>query len=420
MQLSTTYSIGSTAIDDMLAFCADNNLVRFFLVADDNTYPVLGERVQQAMTQAGIDVKPIILHGEHIVADEATLVKALIASGDGEERYFASVGSGTITDITRFVSHRTRSHFISIPTAPSVDGFLSPGSPLVIDNLKQTIKGHVPMGIFADLDTLQNAPREMLAAGYGDMIGKLTSLVDWKLGHLLWGEAYDADLAAWTWNVVMEAVAQTDDIAQGGAEGVRMLMETLLKTGQVMVSFGNSNPASGAEHHLSHFWEMKLLKGDRTPALHGAKVGVGTIWAVKRYEQLKSIDRATLLDLLEAAELPDANAERATIRDMYGPAADQAIAKQGPFLEMSPADFDDLKQRILTHWDDIHDLADQLPSSQQIASWLAQVGGATDIKSLGLTAEEEQQALDHAHFFRNRFTANKLFHVLRLRIEATQ
>ena len=64
-----------------------------------------------------------------------------------------------------------------------------------------------------------------------------------------------------------------------------------------------------------------------------------------------------------------------------------------------------------------HALADQLPTSEQVTGWLEQVDGPTDIKQLGLTDEEGQQALDHAHFFRARFTANKLFHVLGLRLE---
>lgn len=420
VQITTPYSIGKTAVEDMIAFCQQNNLSRFFMVADDNTYPLLGERVQKAMVEAGIDVKPIILHGQHIIADEATLVKALIATGSGDDRYFVSVGSGTLTDITRFVSHRTRSHFISMPTAPSVDGFLSPGSPLVIDSLKQTISGHVPMGIFADIDTLREAPRDMLAAGYADMLGKLTSLVDWRLSHLLWNEGYDASLHQWTWDAVMEATTHTEDIAKGGEQGITTLMEALLKTGQVMVEFGNSNPASGTEHHLSHFWEMKLLTMHRPPVLHGAKVGVGMIWAARRYEKLRSIDRTQLLDLLEASELPDEASERQVIQEMYGPAAEQATAKQEPFLTMTPADFDALKQRILENWDEIHELADQLPSSQQITEWIELVGGPTDIKQLGFSAEEERLALDHAHFFRNRFTANKLFHVLGLRMDATQ
>jgi glycerol-1-phosphate dehydrogenase [NAD(P)+] len=418
MQIAIPYTIGHDAIDKLVAYCKEKSLDRFFLIADDNTYGVLGQRVARELSAAGIDVKPIVLHDEHVTADEQTLIQVLLQTGDGEDRLFLAVGSGTLTDITRFISFRTRSHFISVPTAPSVDGYLSPGSPLIINNLKQTVYGFIPMAIFADLPTLCNAPHDMIAAGYGDMIGKLTSVADWKLGHVLWDEPFVQPLADETIQIVNATIDKTADIAQAGEDGIRTMFETLLMTGQLMVEVGNSNPASGSEHHLSHFWEMKLHLEDRPPALHGAKVAVGTWWAIKRYQTFKDIDRAELEEILDAASLPDKADEIATIRAVYGPAADQCIVKQQPFLDMTPDDFEQLKCRIAERWDVVHALADQLPTPEQVRRWLEEVNGATDIKQLGLTAEEEQQALDHAHFFRDRFTANKLFHVLGLRLDA--
>jgi len=418
VDIETPFYIGNDAISKLAEFCTDRDLKRFFLIADNNTYRVLGKRVEETLNAAGFDMKPVILHDEHVQADPRSIVNVLVQIGDGDGgRYFMSVGSGTLTDITRFVSHRTRSHFISVPTAPSVDGFLSPGSPLVINNLKQTVPGHVPMGIFCDIKTLQEAPPDMIAAGYGDMLGKLTSLTDWKLGHLLWGEHFDEEIYEWAWGVINDTVAKTDQIAQADAEGITILMNTLIESGQMMVSFGNSNPASGTEHHLSHFWEMKMLLGGRIPALHGAKVGIGTIYAVRRYEILRSIDRAQLVDLLEDASLPNPDDEIAAIEANYGPAAESAIKKQQPFLSMTEADFDALKQRILENWDEVHALADKLPASEQVRAYLEAVGGPTETSQIGISPEETQQALDHAHYFRDRFTANKLFHLLSLRLE---
>jgi glycerol-1-phosphate dehydrogenase [NAD(P)+] len=61
----------------------------------------------------------------------------------------------------------------------------------VLNGVKQTIVSQPPVALFADLDTLCNAPYKMIAAGYGDMIGKITSLADWKLGKLVWDEPFD-------------------------------------------------------------------------------------------------------------------------------------------------------------------------------------------------------------------------------------
>ena len=42
---------------------------------------------------------------------------------------------------------------------------------------------------------LANAPRELIAAGFGDMLGKYTSIADWRLGRLLWEEPYEESIA---------------------------------------------------------------------------------------------------------------------------------------------------------------------------------------------------------------------------------
>jgi len=51
--------------------------------------------------------------------------------------------------------------------------------------MKQTISARSRIAIFADLPTLCAAPRAMIAAGFGDMLGKFTALADWRLGHLV-------------------------------------------------------------------------------------------------------------------------------------------------------------------------------------------------------------------------------------------
>ena len=63
-------------------------------------------------------------------------------------------------------------------------------------------------------------------------------------------------------------------------------MEALVVTGIAMYYVGNSRPASGCEHHLSHFWEMRFLMEGRKPVLHGTKVGVGMIIVTQMYHML--------------------------------------------------------------------------------------------------------------------------------------
>ena len=63
-------------------------------------------------------------------------------------------------------------------------------------------------------------------------------------------------------------------IGQASPSGIEKLMDSLVDSGMCMLDFGNSRPASGAEHYMSHFLEMKLLREGRPAVLHGAKVGL--------------------------------------------------------------------------------------------------------------------------------------------------
>jgi glycerol-1-phosphate dehydrogenase [NAD(P)+] len=112
---------GEEAIAELIRYCEAQHLNRFMLVADRNTYRVLGQTVEAALKERGCDVNTVVLTGEEIAADEHFIVQVLTRA-DQEVRTYLAIGSGTVTDITRFASHRTRTNFISIPTAPSVDG----------------------------------------------------------------------------------------------------------------------------------------------------------------------------------------------------------------------------------------------------------------------------------------------------------
>lgn len=52
-----------------------------------------------------------------------------------------------------------------------------------------------------------------------------------------------------------------------------------------MQMIGNSRPASGAEHHISHLWEMNVIN-EPIDALHGEKVSVGLIMCLEKYEKI--------------------------------------------------------------------------------------------------------------------------------------
>ena len=405
--------LGKETTSELVHYSRERAFDRFMLVADQNTYPVLGQSVEQILRDQGFDVRSVILRGEEVIADERYLMQVLVHA-DNAKRVYLAVGSGTITDIVRFVSHRTRTSFISLPTAPSVDGYASVGAPLVFDGLKQTIACQPPLAIFADLKVLCAAPRRMIAAGFGDLVGKFTSVADWQLGHLLWAEPYAESIAQRSRQAALNCASEAEAIGAGTAESIRVLMEGLIESGLCILDFGNSHPASGGEHHLSHFWELKLLREHRPALLHGAKIGVASIITAQLYDRLRRLSRDEAADRLKNVQLPDRGRLIQGIQSAYGPAADQIIQEQAAFLNMSEQTVSELKQRILDCWNEVQAIANTVPASEQLVDWLHAVGAPVDGRSLGLSEEEVALAVEYGHYLRKRFTILKLAQLIGL------
>ncbi len=405
--------IGSQAVDQLLQYASARGLNRFSLVADANTYAALGDRVEASLRNAGHDVRTILLAGPEVIVDELQVVDVLLRN-DSRDRAFLAVGSGTITDITRFVTLQTGGAFISVPTAPSVDGYTSPITPMVVRRLKITGPGRLPDAIFADLDTLAAAPHKMIASGAGDVIAKWTSTADWRLGSLIWTDRFDEAIARRFTAALHKVVDHADEIGRATPAGIRALMEALIDAGLCMADFGISMPASGSEHLLSHFWESRLLYEERPALLHGAKVGVGTSLIARYWERVRGMSLGEAAGRLGASSLPDREQEIANIRAGWPFAVDQVLGEQKVFLDMDEAGYRALCDKVLRHWDDIQAIAAGVPEPAAVIDTLRRVGGPTTVAELGLAPRDLDDALAYAHYLRSRVPMLRLRRMLQI------
>jgi glycerol-1-phosphate dehydrogenase [NAD(P)+] len=271
-----------------------------------------------------------------------------------------------------------------------------------------------PLAIFADLPTLCRAPQRMIAAGFGDLLGKYTALADWQLDHLLWGEPYRPEIAARTGRALYAGVAEVDGLSKAEPEAVKRLMEGLVEAGLCMLENGNSRPASGSEHHLSHYWEMKLLRLGRPAVLHGVKVGIGTALVAGRYEQVRRLTRDEAARRLQASRLPGLQAEVASIEAAYGPVAPGIISEQRRFLDLTPEAYESLKAKILSGWDAIQAIAASVPSATEVKALLGRLAAPAQLAAIGMDPGDDDEALQYAHYLRDQFTVTKLGRVLNL------
>lgn len=404
--------VSPTAYDELETYLRTQTWTRCTIVSDQHTWAAAGSSIAERARRAGLTVREIILEPGEVVADEIRLLEILRQTAPTDELFIAA-GSGTITDMTRFISFKLGVPFLSCPTAASVDGFTSIGAPLVLKGIKQTLISQPPRAMFADTGVLCGAPTEMTAAGYGDIIGKITSLADWRIGHLLWDEPYDESIALRTQKAIDSCVEHRHEIGKRTATGVETLTHALVESGLCLVDFGESRPASGAEHHLSHFWEMQLLRDGRPAILHGAKVGVATVMIAGLYERIRQIAREGLAERLGSVHLPGISAERDAIHSAYGSYADQLI-HGSEFVGIDKDRLRDVRERIVQHWGDIQDIAATVPGAQDVAGLLRDAGAPTTCSDIGLSAEMENAAFRYAHYLRNRFTSVKLARFLGL------
>lgn len=404
--------VGDHAIAEFIKFSQKNNFDQFYLIADENTYAVLGKRVEQALEELGWDVLCQILNPEHLHADDFSLTR-VFATYDAKPRLFVAVGSGTITDTVRFTSHRSQNPFVSFPTAASVDAYTSKNAPVTVGGLKGSIYCHAPIAIFTDLPTICESPRFLTASGFGDSISKFTSSSDWKFTQLIWGSKFNEDIYQSALHAATLTAGEVEGINKADPASMAKMMDAQFESGFCMADFANSAPASGGEHHIAHIWEMMFHWEGREGLFHGQAVGVATIIEAEWYEKLRTLSKDDAKKLLDAALVPDKANQIEHIKQQVPKIADELIESNPIYMQLSdPQVFEKVKTRILEHWDEIQAIAALVPSSQQVRKWLKMLDGPTTVAELRITPCQEEIAKEYGHYLRERFSMNiirKLF-----------
>lgn len=257
------------------------------LVADENTFAVAGEKVERALV--GKKVEKVIFSGKTLLIPNEQAIEKIEQNITDTELIIA-IGSGVIQDTCKYVSHLNKIEYIDVATAPSMDGYASDGAAMILNGMKETVKAGLPISIICDTEILANAPMDMIKAGYGDVIGKYSALNDWQLSHLINGEYFCKFIFDLTKEQIEKVVSLAKGLTERNIESVASLMEALVLIGILMSFAGSSRPASGSEHHLSHYFEITGIVHDRAYLTHGLDVAYSTVVTSKIREILIKTD----------------------------------------------------------------------------------------------------------------------------------
>lgn len=363
------------------------------VVCDDNTLPY-AEKAAAVLNGFLLPSQPVVcLPADGLHADEkaTALLESALSKDAG---WLLAAGSGTIHDTTRYVANERGISFLSYPTAASVDGFVSTVSAMTWYGFKKTLPGVAPLAVVADTDIFSAAPYRLTAAGIGDVLGKYTSLADWEISHIVTGEAYCGQIASLSREAVDNVLENLSAIRSGDPKGMESLMFALLLSGIAMQLWGNSRPASGAEHHLSHLWEMEAIN-DHIDALHGEKVGVGLNLVLAEYKRIGGLE--PLRPISAYTGLPHDTLKQ------FGRLCEDVVTENNPdpLAEITPAK---LEAAIPA----IKKIISALPDAAQISREMQSAGCHTSVEQIGLTPAIIPQSLTLSPFVRNRLTLMRL------------
>lgn len=364
---------------------------RLALVADDNTWRVLGARVAAALTTIARVVEVRLPGRPHADGETVEALRRETASCDG----LIAVGSGSINDICKYAAALDNKPYAVFATAPSMNGYTSVNAAITIHGHKKSIQAAAAAGVFMDLEVLAAAPPRMIRSGLGDSLCRSTAQADWLLAHMLLDDPYREAPFALLAEDEEALFAGSGALMKGDLDVMRSLARVLTLSGFGMTIAEGSQPASQGEHLIGHYAEMRM-NPDWPPCFHGEQIGVATLTMARLQERM-------LAD--GAPRLHPSAVDEASIIEHFGLELGAAC-----WAEFKPKRLDEegarmLNARIDSSWDAIaaRITAISLPAAM-LEDVLARADAPRTPEDLGWPADFYDGAVRHAREIRNRYT----------------
>ena len=415
---------GTDALDSLSEVCG-----RFFgetplvVVSDERIWSREG-KILEAALKGRRDYSLFLLPGYPAPYADSELV-ARVRAGIGDSSALA-FGSGTINDAVKLASFELGRPYICVPTAASVDGFTAFGAAITVDGFKMTLDCPAPKALLADEGILARAPEELTAAGFGDLAAKITAGVDWLAADAALVEPVAPEIWDMVQPFALSILEKSAGIRRRESSAIGDLYGGLIATGLAMQRYHDSRPASGAEHLLSHVWEMEHLSVDGIPVSHGFKVAIGTIAVTIFQRALFSLSREDMEEAARAAAETAATTKApagaeagvsAAGEDLLGRrlAAAERLLAGTPILEkvretvrektLRGAALAARRAAIINGWDSLSAKAlSRLPEPSSLIARLKEAGCPVKLSDIGLDQDSLYRGFIIASIIRKRYT----------------
>lgn len=407
--------IGADAIYRLPHYVKSLGYAHPLVLCDEITYKIAGARCMELMQTAGIAAAEHTL--THLGFDEATLGEIVINKPDDCD-LIIGVGTGSITDMTRYSSFKLNLPCFTVATGAPMDGFAASIGIMNVNNLKATMPAHCTEVIIGDTDILKTAPYRMTVAGFGDLIGKLSCLSDWELSRIVNGEHICPQIVELVRSCVNDVLTQSSRIKERDPEVLGKVMEGLVLSGSAISLYGDSRPASGAEHHMSHYWETIMDQRGENHAMHGEQVAVGTVISLILGEELLKLT-PDFAAAREKARAYDKSLWQQEVKRCYGSAAGEVCEMEAKAGKNEPENVLRRIDSMEAHWDEIRRLLSQRPSADSLKAMLDDMGCPSTPAQIGIDEADLRDTIRFCKETRPRYTLLQAVYDLALTDELT-
>jgi glycerol-1-phosphate dehydrogenase [NAD(P)+] len=372
------------------------------VVADKNTLAASAD-IMDILSKGGFSCG-LKLFNDLRVADMRDVkgIEAMVQAGSAKA--VLSVGSGSLNDICRLASFKADVPFAIFATAPSMDGFAANSAPITENNFKTSILCHAPAVVIGDTDILAKAPAILKSAGFGDMLAKYIALADWHIAHMMIGEYFCPGIAAITRRALAGAVALVDDVGTNSHKAVSALMEGLVLSGLAMTLTRATRPASGAEHIVSHFWEIMKLQQGKPSDFHGRKIAVATLLISRLYHDIVG----------RVPDFGEDNTDWNAVYAAYGASFRGDIENlNNPTITAKIA-----PQTLAENWHKIQTIVKkELPPPEILENLMKRAGAPTTIAEIDIDPPLAAAALEFHPYMRHRLNLSRLMPMLGVEVD---
>lgn len=217
---------------------------------------------------ARIEVAEATAESWEALATGASVVEAAVLYG---------VGGGLAADAAKAVAAWLGLPLTVVPTALSVDAFLTATSGVRRDGCVVYIPTKAAAQLILDLDTIAAAPEGVRAAGITDVLSIATGSWDWQFAEERGCNPQGMTFVPWVYDNAQSILHGALDCAaaagRGDRDGLKTLYDLLAMEVQLCNQLGHSRPEEGSEHYFAYAAENRV--GHGLP--HGELVGPGIL-----------------------------------------------------------------------------------------------------------------------------------------------